>query len=102
MENEMNITEQQQAVQRLKATWQFLFNDLGFNAEPVPRQYLVWLNLYGEANIEKGFERANVWVSKQQTQGRRVNLDDLVRYASACARNFKEEAENVDTQSATQ
>ena len=97
----MNIAEMQEACKRLQASWRFFFGDLGFNAEPAPRQYQVWINLYGLTYTELGFQRANVFVSKQQKEGRRVSLDDLVRYASACARNLKQEAANVDTNTAS-
>jgi hypothetical protein len=98
----MNIKEQQQAVARLQQTWQFFFGDLGFSMEPAPRQYLTWINLYGESWTEKGMERANTWVNKVHTTStRRVTFTDVVAYASACARDMKKEASrNVDSQPA--
>jgi hypothetical protein len=87
----MNLTEQVAASKRLQTIWQFLFTDLGFASEPSPRQYIAWIALYGEKATEEGLSRANIWVNKV-TKERRITLDDLVRYASACARNLKEEA----------
>lgn len=95
----MNITEQTAAVQRLQDVWTFLFADLNLAAQPDRRQYLVWLSLYGEKATEQGLERANTWVNKNPA--RNYCLNDVVRYASACARNFKKEAENVDSQTAS-
>ena len=89
----MNLTEQVEAAKRLQTLWDFLFADLKF-PQPIPRQFLVWLELYGEKSAEQGFSRANAWVHKV-TRERRITLDDLIRYASACARNLKEEADKA-------
>jgi hypothetical protein len=93
----MNLTEQVEAAKRLRALWDFLFADLKF-PPPTPRQFLVWLELYGEKSAEQGFSRANAWVNKV-TRERRITLDALIRYASACARNYKDEAEGKTVRS---
>lgn len=101
----MNITEQIAATKRLQEVWQYLFADLGM---PLPnqRQFSTWLTLYGEKATEDGLTKANTWINKTN---RRLNQDDLVRYASACAKNSpscikkypKKEADNVDGKSTT-
>jgi hypothetical protein len=96
----MNLTEQIAAAKRLQDIWQFFFADLNLPAQPDKRQYLTWLSLYGEKATEQGLQRANIWVNKNPN--RRYCLDDVVRYASACARNFKEEAANVETRTAAE
>ena len=94
----MKLTEQKEAISRLRTAWQFYFGDLNYLSEPSQRQFQVWLSLYGEDTTAEGFARGNCWLSKTK---RRLSLDELVRYCSACARNFKQEADNVDTSTAS-
>lgn len=95
----MNLSEQIAATKRLQEVWNYLFSDL-YPGPLSNRQFSVWLTLYGEQPTIEGLNRANAWLSKTK---RRLNQDDLVRYASACAKNFKNarEAGNVDTQAAS-
>lgn len=89
----MNLTEQMAATKRLQEVWQFLFADQ-YPIAPAPRQFKVWLSMYGEKATEEGFNRANIWLNKA-SRHRSISFDDLIRYASACARNLKEESEKV-------
>ena len=94
----MNLTETKEAIARLQTAWKFYFGDLNYLVEPPQRQFQVWLTLYGEIPTQEGFARGNCWLQKTQ---RRLSLDDLVRYCSACAKNFKQEAANVDSKPAS-